>query len=73
MFDFFKKDKTSETPASPQKSWTERLKQGLSRTRSSLGNQLANLFGGGKIDDALECVSGFALPDPRQRRDRAAF
>ena len=51
MFDFFKKDKTSETPAAPQKSWTERLKQGLSRTRSSLGNQLANLFGGGKIDD----------------------
>lgn len=51
MFDFFKKDKTSETPAAPQKSWTERLKQGLSRTRSSLGNQLASLFGGGKIDD----------------------
>ena len=51
MFDFFKKDKTSETPASPQKSWTERLKQGLSRTRSVLGNQLASLFGGGKIDD----------------------
>ena len=51
MFDFFKKDKTSETPATPQKSWTERLKQGLSRTRSSLGNQLASLFGGGKIDD----------------------
>ena len=51
MFDFFKKDKTSETPATPQKSWTERLKQGLSRTRSVLGNQLASLFGGGKIDD----------------------
>jgi fused signal recognition particle receptor len=51
MFDFFKKDKTSETPAPPQKSWTERLKQGLSRTRSALGNQLASLFGGGKIDD----------------------
>ena len=51
MFDFFKKDKISETPASPQKSWTERLKQGLSRTRSVLGNQLASLFGGGKIDD----------------------
>lgn len=53
MFDFFKKDKTSETPASPQKSWTERLKQGLSRTRSLLGNQLASLFGGGKIDDEV--------------------
>jgi fused signal recognition particle receptor len=51
MFDFFKKDKTTETQAPTQKSWTERLKQGLSRTRSSLGNQLASLFGGGKIDD----------------------
>jgi fused signal recognition particle receptor len=59
MFDFFKKDKTpealskGEAPAeSPSKaSWAERLKQGLSRTRSQLGNQLASLFGGGKIDE----------------------
>jgi fused signal recognition particle receptor len=58
MFDFFKKDKTPEAqtkveaPAdAPSKtSWAERLKQGLSRTRSQLGNQLASLFGGGKID-----------------------
>lgn len=58
MFDFFKKDKTPEAqtkveaPAdAPSKtSWAERLKQGLSRTRSHLGNQLASLFGGGKID-----------------------
>ena len=61
MFDFFKKDKTPEAPAkapeaeapvdAPLKaSWAERLKQGLSRTRSQLGNQLAGLFGGGKID-----------------------
>ncbi|MDH4456207.1 MAG: signal recognition particle-docking protein FtsY [Candidatus Methylopumilus sp.] len=58
MFDFFKKDKTPEasakakTPAAaaPQVSWAERLKEGLSRTRSQLGNQLASLFGGGKID-----------------------
>lgn len=32
-------------------SWTERLKQGLAKTRSQLGNQLAGLFGGGKIDE----------------------
>ena len=55
MFDFFKKDKTATAAESPEKvataSWTERLKQGLSRTRSQLGNQLAGLFGGGKIDE----------------------
>ncbi len=58
MFDFFKKDKTPEAPtkaeapaeSSSKASWAERLKQGLSRTRSQLGNQLASLFGGGKID-----------------------
>jgi len=31
-------------------SWSERLKQSLSKTRKQLGNQLASLFGGGKID-----------------------
>ena len=31
-------------------SWTERLKNGLSRTRSAFGKQLSVLFGGGKID-----------------------
>ena len=55
MFDFFKKDKTpeaqSKAEAPAQISWAERLKQGLSRTRSQLGNQLANLFGGGQIDE----------------------
>jgi len=58
MFDFFKKDKTPEAPtkaeapaeAASKASWAERLKQGLSRTRSQLGNQLASLFSGGKID-----------------------
>ena len=63
MFNFFKKDKPEPTPeedklkpadaadnkaASP--SWTERLKQGLAKTRNQLGNQLAGIFGGGKID-----------------------
>jgi fused signal recognition particle receptor len=54
MFDFFKKDKTpeaqSKADAPAQISWAERLKQGLSRTRSQLGSQLVSLFGGGKID-----------------------
>lgn len=63
MFNFFKKDKPEAAPegnkAKPAenapapeagKSWTERLKQGLSKTRNQLGNQLAGLFGGGKID-----------------------
>jgi fused signal recognition particle receptor len=31
-------------------SFSERLKQGLSKTRNLLGGQLNNLFGGGKID-----------------------
>ncbi|MES2182169.1 MAG: signal recognition particle-docking protein FtsY, partial [Pseudomonadota bacterium] len=31
-------------------SFSERLKQGLSKTRKQFGNQLAGLFGGGKID-----------------------
>jgi fused signal recognition particle receptor len=34
----------------PAKSWSERLKQSLSKTRKQLGNQIASLFGGGKID-----------------------
>jgi len=60
MFDFFKKNKPSNpeqvlesTPTSDSeqnKSWSERLKQSLSKTRKQLGNQLASLFGGGKID-----------------------
>lgn len=42
------------TTASSQPSWTQRLKQGLSRTREQLGKQLNGLFSlGGKIDEAL--------------------
>ena len=43
---------TVEAPAAVEKtqSWSERLKQSLSKTRKQLGNQLASLFGGGKID-----------------------
>lgn len=44
----------------PAKSWTERLKQGLAKTRKQFGGQLTSLFGGGKIDaetyDELETI-----------------
>ncbi|MDP1596066.1 MAG: signal recognition particle-docking protein FtsY [Methylotenera sp.] len=59
MFDFLKKDKTppkaepntpSPTEVEVSKSWAERLKQGLAKTRNQLGSQLSGLFGGGKID-----------------------
>ena len=53
MFDFFKKDTPPTTAPEPTKSWTERLKQGLAKTRSQLGGQLTGLFGGGKIDEAV--------------------
>jgi fused signal recognition particle receptor len=57
MFDFFKKDKAPppqpETPQAPAISWTERLKRGLSRTRSQLGSQLTGLFSGGKISEEV--------------------
>jgi len=53
MFDFFKKDTPPPTAPEPAKSWTDRLKQGLAKTRSQLGSQLTGLFGGGKIDEAV--------------------
>jgi fused signal recognition particle receptor len=62
MFNLFKKDKAPIEPtevapigesATRSPSWAERLKQSLSKTRSQLGNQLASLFGGGKIDEAV--------------------
>lgn len=60
MFDFFKKKPSPDSAAdaettvieeAPALSWAERLKSGLAKTRSQLGNQLAGLFGGGKIDE----------------------
>ncbi|MPS49660.1 signal recognition particle-docking protein FtsY [Methylobacillus sp.] len=67
MFDFFKKNKPEDppTPAAqdpvpapqpltqekPSLSWAERLKRSLAKTRSQWGQQLARLFGGGKIDE----------------------
>lgn len=62
MFNIFKKtpaaeDRPDTKPASEpalepsvKPSFSERLKQGLSKTRKQFGNQLAGLFGGGKID-----------------------
>ncbi|PKO53782.1 MAG: signal recognition particle-docking protein FtsY, partial [Betaproteobacteria bacterium HGW-Betaproteobacteria-20] len=41
---------TPEPAIEKSQSWSERLKQSLSKTRKQLGNQLASLFGGGKID-----------------------
>lgn len=35
----------------PALSFTQKLKQGLAKTRQQLGGQLTSLFGGGKIDD----------------------
>ncbi|WP_434777408.1 signal recognition particle-docking protein FtsY [Neisseria sp. Ec49-e6-T10] len=38
----------------PEKlSWTQKLKQGLSKSRNKLGKSLASLFGGGQIDEEL--------------------
>lgn len=61
MFDFFKKKPSPDSAANaeievikeeaPAISWAERLKSGLAKTRSQLGNQLASLFGGGNIDE----------------------
>ncbi|MCK6409034.1 signal recognition particle-docking protein FtsY [Thauera sp.] len=39
--------------AAPRKSWTERLKAGLARTRQQIGGGLASLFGLRKIDEDL--------------------
>jgi fused signal recognition particle receptor len=45
-------DKTLPTNESqPALSFTQKLKQGLAKTRQQLGGQLSSLFGGGKIDD----------------------
>jgi len=52
MLGFLKKSVTDSAPAG-KPSWTERLKQGLSRTRAQLGAQLSGVFSRGKIDDAL--------------------
>lgn len=44
-------DVNTQQADEPSISWTERLKKGLSKTRSQLGKQLTGLFSGGKIDE----------------------
>lgn len=59
MFNPFAKKSAESTPVAPVPastetpalSWTQRLKNGLSKTRQQLGGQLSALFGGGKIDE----------------------
>jgi len=46
-------DTTAPAAETPALSWTERLKRSLSKTRSQLGNQLAALFSGGRIDEEV--------------------
>ena len=43
----------SSEPVPSRRSWTDRLKAGLSRTRQQIGGGLANLFGLRKIDEDL--------------------
>jgi len=59
VFGFFKSGNNAPSPAAaPQEatklSWAQRLKQGLSRTRTAFTGQIASLFSlGAKIDEAL--------------------
>lgn len=50
MFNLFKKNPAAEATSTLQASFTERLKQGLAKTRKQFGSQVAGLFNGGKID-----------------------
>lgn len=56
MFNPFAK-KNESTPSATNEasnlSWTQRLKNGLAKTRKQLGGQLSALFGGGKIDEDI--------------------
>ena len=54
MFGSQKKSASQEkNAAAPKRSWAERLKAGLARTRQQLGGGLASLFGRRKIDEDL--------------------
>lgn len=56
MFNPFAKKSEPARPAQPEPSslsWTQRLKNGLAKTRQQLGGQLSALFGGGKIDEDI--------------------
>ncbi len=53
MLNLFRKNGDAAPAAETAPGWAERLRQGLARTRSQLGGQLAGLFGGGRIDEAV--------------------
>ena len=54
MFGFLKKNQeTAAVPAEPKRSWTDRLKAGLARTRAALNTPLGELFSRATIDDEL--------------------
>ncbi|MFN6962020.1 MAG: signal recognition particle receptor subunit alpha, partial [Rhodocyclaceae bacterium] len=55
MFGFLKKQQAEAgtAPAEPKRSWTERLKAGLAKTRAALAAPLGGLFSRAKIDEAL--------------------
>jgi fused signal recognition particle receptor len=56
MFGFLKKPATAapdDAAAPPPRPWHERLKAGLSRTRTQFGGKFKSMFSRGKVDDAL--------------------
>ncbi|MDK9723820.1 MAG: signal recognition particle-docking protein FtsY [Sterolibacteriaceae bacterium MAG5] len=53
MFGFLKKKDEAAAAAAPAGSWTQRLKAGLAKTRSTLNTPLGELFSRAKIDDEL--------------------
>ena len=57
MLSFLKKNTPDPAAAmkasTPASSWAERLKQSLTRTRSQFSSQIAALFNGGNIDEAI--------------------
>ncbi len=53
MFGFLKKSVSDQPPAESRPSWTDRLKAGLSRTRTQLASQIGGLFKRRKIDEDL--------------------
>jgi fused signal recognition particle receptor len=57
MFGFLKKSAGAQDVAqaaeTPERSWRERLKAGLARTRAQFGGKLKTIFSRGKVDDEL--------------------
>src|SRR5687768_4343458 len=53
MPSFFKSKNSAEVTAAPSPNWSERVREGLSRTRNTLGKRLSAVLGSGSIDEAL--------------------